>query len=410
MQTQDSSHSFILIILRIARERFCKKVHGYKLLFLIYHGKNNDFCVMEMQTLHIFSHPGFDTWAKQFYDKYNLVDIITVGDSRYSKRNLRGYSIRICRFCGLSYPDTKFSNLSHLLPQMIGNTNLYSDFECDKCNAKFSGFENDLAGFLGISRSITGLSDEKQAPGFAGRRIGAKSRSYIGSNILIIAPEDVKKEGDKTTISYIKNAFTPSNVYKALFKCALSLLSDNEVNTNYRLALRYLAGKYAINNGAVITGYQLSFQTNFSLRVYIFRKKSNEDRIPTHVMCFQFQNHIISFPLPLHRADLCNASESEILFPPPYFTNEKDMITSMPVHFLRDMSSSVKIDDEEENFFFQLEPESLKDLCRYDPNTGKYEKVDYGSTTTKYIIVFKDGATVDPDTLIPFIKEQMEGK
>lgn len=290
---------------------------------------------------------------------------------------------------------------------MIGNTNLYSDFECDKCNERFSGLENDFADFLGISRSIAGLSGEKQTRGFVGRKIGAKSRSFAGNNILIIAPEDVKREGTKTTISYIKNAFTPSNVYKALLKCSLSLLSDDEVKGNYWRAIDYLADRCVIKSRAVIRGYHLSFQTTLPLHIYTFRKKVKEDKIPTHVMCFYFQNHIIVFPLPFHEADI-HTSDLDILLPPPYFVGQEDMVNSLPTPFLRDMTSSAKVDNEEDNIIFQIAHDSLKDLYYYDPATDKYEQTGYNPVTPKYLIITKEGVTVNPKELSAFIKAEME--
>ena len=369
---------------------------------------------MEHQTLNIFSHPEFEIQAKGFQNSYELYDIVATDDSRYSKRNQRTTATSICRFCGLGYPDTKFSNLSHLLSKMIGNTNLYSGFECDKCNAKFSNYESDLADFLGIGRSITGLSCPKGTVGYVGRKIGAKSRSFVGNNILILAPEDVKREGTKTTISYVKNAYTLAKVYKALLKCALSLLSDKEVKNYYRHAIDYLSGKGIITSGAVIMGYQLSFQTNFPLHVYAFRKKFKKDAIPTHMMCFYFQNHIIAFPLPFHEEDNFYSTELDILLPPPYFVSEKDMAPAMPVSFLRDMTSIAKVDSEEESIIIQIDPEDLKDSIYYDPYTDTYERAEYNPASPKYLIFTKPDLTIDPRELSAFMaaftKKQMEGK
>jgi len=367
---------------------------------------------MEQQALNIFSHPEFESQAKEFQKRYDLYDIVATGDSRYSKRNQRTTAASICRFCGLGYPDTKFSNLSHLLSKMIGNTNLYSGFECDKCNEKFSDYENDLADFLGISRSITGMSGEKQAPGFVGRRIGAKSRSFAGNNILIIAPEDVKREGTKTTISYVKKAYSPFKIYKALLKCALSLLSEQEVNRDYNRAINCLNGKAAMTSGATISGYQLSFQSNFPLHVYTFKKRIIEDKVPTHVMCFYFQNHIIVLPLPFHNAD--HGGDLDILVPPPYFVSSQDLTNLIPTPFIRDMTSNIKVDDDEENIVIQLDPQSLKKICRYDPVTDTIEDAEYNPSDQKYFILTKEGVTIDPkafsDFMAEFTKEQTKGK
>src|SRR5688572_6618744 len=100
---------------------------------------------MEQESIEIFSHPDFADRAKLFYEKYDLLDMKRNGDTTYSKRNLMRHTSRACRFCGRGYPYILFSNYPHLLPQLIGNRDMYSDFECDDCNAFFSVFENDLA-------------------------------------------------------------------------------------------------------------------------------------------------------------------------------------------------------------------------------------------------------------------------
>lgn len=364
---------------------------------------------MEQIMFDILSHPDFDNRARLFYEKYNMLPIISSGDPRYSKRSLKNYKERTCRFCGRRYGQTSFSNYSHLVPQLIGNTSMYSDFECDECNLIFSSYENDLAEFLGISRSIIGMAGEKKTKGFVARRLTAKSRSFIGNNILIIAPEDVKRDGNKTTITYSKNAFVPANVYKALLKSALSLINEVEIKENYQYALDYLAGKIFINEGAMIGGYKLSFNLSFPLHIYMFQKKETQDKIPTHVMAFYFQNQIILFPLPLHRLDIpFYNTKYDIVIPPPYFVNKADMDAAFPTSFIRDLASTEKITNEEESVTYVLDAESLKNAWAYDPVTDKHEQKEYGSAGLKYMILTKNGLTVDPKEFSAFIREQME--
>jgi hypothetical protein len=372
--------------------------------------ENTEICAMEPLMLDIFPHPDFVDRAKLCYEKYDLLKAIGPSDPSYSKRNLKNYKERICRFCSRRYPQTTFSNYSHLLPQLIGNGNMYSDFECDECNLVFSSYESDLAEFLGISRSITGMKGEKKTKGFAARKLSAKSRSFIGNNILIIAPEDVKREGNKTTIKYTKNAFTPTNVYKALLKSALSLLSEYEIKRNYKHALDYLSGKVLINQGALIGGYNLTFSLTLPLHVYVFQKKIKEDTIPTHLMAFHFQNHIIVLPIPLHVEDMSFHNVNyDFVIPPPYFINKEDMDIAQPMPFIRDLSFNEKVTDEEESITYLMDAESLKNAWAYDPITDRYEQNEYGMEEIKYIILIKDGLAVDAKELSAFIKEQMEG-
>lgn len=348
-------------------------------------------------------HPDFIENAKIFIEKYDLANFVFVGDQRYSKRKLRGYSSRTCRFCRRSYPHVPFSNYSHLLPQLIGNSNLYSDFECDECNEFFSGLENDLAEFLGISRSIVGLHGEGKAPSFVARRMSAKSRSFIGNNILIIAPEDLKTKGTTATISYTKNRYTPSKVYKALLKSALSLLDDLVVQEKYQHALNYLMGKIDMNKEAIIGGYRLSFSSNLPLHVFCFRKKVKEENIPEHIICFNFHDHIIALPLP----DDDLKGGCSVVVPPPYFLNEMMMNNTMPVPFTRDLSSNTQVLDEEEIVTFQLNPKDLENTWCYDPVTCTNEQKPFTLDDLQFMIFTKEGVSIDPKELSAFVEKQM---
>jgi hypothetical protein len=100
---------------------------------------------MEQNSFQVFTHPDFIKNAEIFNEKYEPANLVIVGDERYSKRSLKGYSSRTCRFCRRSYPEVPFSNYSHLLPQLIGNTNLYSDFECDECTKPSSKTDEKIS-------------------------------------------------------------------------------------------------------------------------------------------------------------------------------------------------------------------------------------------------------------------------
>ncbi len=81
----------------------------------------------------------------------------------------------------------------------------------------------------------------------------------------------------------------------------------------------------------------------------------------------------------------------------------------MPMSFKRDLSSIEKVMDEEEDIIFLLDRESLKNSWSYDPVTDKHEQKVYDPAGVKYIIITKEGLTVNPKEFSSFIREQMEG-
>jgi hypothetical protein len=360
---------------------------------------------MENDTISFIPHKEFIDRAESFYNAYELVQLIGNDDPKYSKRSLKPSRKRMCRFCKRAYPEVRFSNYSHLLPRLIGNSNLYSDFECDSCNEMFSKIENDLAEFLGVSRSFATFDNEKKTPGFRAKRLHTKSRSFVGNNILIIAPDDVEMVENRTTLRYFKNAFVPSNVYKALLKCALSLLDEKTVNVNYGRAMDYLMGRIVLTERALMSGYKYSFILNLPLHVCIFQKKRKEDNIHSHVLIFNFQNNMISLTLPLNTNDgIQSSQELSYIVPPPYFANEGNMNVAMPIPFLRDLASTKKIVDEEERVTLQFDPNQLRNTTSFDPATGETKQHTHGPESLKYLIAIAQGASFNKEELSEFIK------
>ncbi len=343
-------------------------------------------------------HPSFLQRARFFYEKYDVSEILGTGDDRYSRRTLKKRSDRICRFCKRGGSETTFNNESHLVSRFMGNTDLFSDFECDECNSKFSLFETELSYFIGISRSITGLHGERKAPSFVASRLSVKSRSFIGQNILILAKKDLNEENTeenrragKTTITYTKPPYIPSNVYKALMKSALSILSKEEVEVNYIEGIKYLQAGGDLK-GAHINGYTLPFDINMPLHVQVYKKRNAVDNIPTHVFGFYFQNHIIYLPLPLHKDDFAfHDKEIEMPYAPPYFLVENPVVNIIPTAYEKNLSSNEKLNDDKETMIMMINPNSYKSGYKYDPNKDEFLEGEYNPINTKFIIITKAG-------------------
>lgn len=371
----------------------------------------------ELINITFYPHNDYLSFAKEFYEKYNMTDIIMPSDPRYDINKLKPKKERVCRFCGSSMPKVKFPDEAHLISELIGNKDLFSDFECKNCNHEFGKYENDLANFLGIARTILGVNAKGGIPNFKskGKHLIARSKSFVGNNIIIIAREDIEKgiikhdlQAGTITISYIKNPFSPLKVYKTLLKWALSVLSEEDVNIDYRYAIGYLQGE-GILKGCKITGYKLPFQYNFLPRVYLFKKRNANDKIHTHVMAVYFQNEMISFPIPLNKNDFSFYNELIIppVFPPLFNQYEPgEGITLFPISY--DLSDEEKIRDAQEDIVIGLNAESLKNTVAYDSVNDKFYDKEFNPGPTKYIIIFRKGVTVDPKELMTFIREVME--
>ena len=145
-----------------------------------------------------------------------------------AKRETLGDKPPTCRFCLRGKLEVTFGKDAHVVPAFVGNKVLFSRYECDDCNARFSEFEDDLAKMTIRARAIGQVSKRK---GFASLKPQGKKSSFErGSGGVIIkqyADEgvfSVDKGRSQLVASYGTQPFRPLGVYKALAKIAFTLL------------------------------------------------------------------------------------------------------------------------------------------------------------------------------------------
>jgi hypothetical protein len=353
-----------------------------------------------------FPHSAFATWAAPFEDKYQMVDMIMVGDTAFSKNKTRKQEGRHCIFCNKSYTETTFKTAAHLMSRMIGNTNLFSTFECDKCNNLFSKLETDVASFLGVGRSITGMSEERKTPGYPGIDLNAKSIVFNNKKLLVIHKENAErnvKEGT-TKLKYQKASYTPANVYKLFLKCILSILPNDEVVNDFQLALQHLKGGTVLG-GAHINVFCFPLTVNMPLHVYLFKRKSSKDKLPSYVASFYFYNFVVNVPILLHREDVQNFNQTiQVPVAPPYFVHGCDVDTIVPTFKTHNLSSPVKLKYEPEELTMQFNKEDLETATKFDPKTGEETQGLYDPAGSKYFIQTGTGTHFTKDELPELIK------
>lgn len=373
-----------------------------------------------MELADIIAHLEYSVIQDAFESKYYLVDYLEVGNTEYHKAK-QGKNNRqwLCRFCGKDYTQRTFTDDAHLVSRFLGNTNLYSRFECDVCNKEvFNPYETDLANYIGISRTILGLNDEGKGTGFDAKKLKVRSRTFIGDKILILSKKDINEQntpedrkGGRIKLTYTKSTYTPSKVHKALTKAALSILSGEEVTANYQLGLLYLRGIVKLE-GAFIYGYHFPISVvNMPLHVYVFQKKDINENLPTHIFGFYFQNHVYYLPLSFHKDEhRFSGMVRDVPYAPPYFPKGNPIHTIGLTEFKDDLSSNQKRDDDEETVIMQIDPNDLEMSGKFDPLTRQSLKADY-NPNTKYLIIMLHGKEYTEDEMVElsnFIRAEEE--
>lgn len=301
-----------------------------------------------------------------------------------SIRKMGSPSGRTCRFCKLSYPERTFKKDAHVIPHFLGNKYLVSEFECDTCNELFSGYENDLANWIGITRSVAQTKGKAGVPTFKspGNRLTSRYVEFFDQKATKISTEtpdretiDINTETGVTTINYTKQPYTPIKVYKSLLKIALSALPVDEVE-DYRPAFDYLLSQGENTNYQVFARVMVNVQpTRFSVPFgTLFTKKDPDAKLPRHVFMLYYESHIYAFPLPFSQVDMKAGHyrdyEMTILYPPPILANLPDEKAASRDRLV-DFSGNEIVKNEAANMSLHASPELFKSMVAMDPVTGE---------------------------------------
>ncbi|MBW8683521.1 HNH endonuclease [Chitinophaga rhizophila] len=224
---------------------------------------------------------------------------------------------RSCRFCNKSYPEVTFKKIAHMLPELMGNKNFISEFECDSCNSYFSKYETDLASFLGITRTLNLMKGKNSIPKFKNPDKKLEiSFSEDRKNLQVISDGLENKhwviDEKKKTITFLatKSSYIPLNIFKILLKIGFSFLREQEDIANLQ----------SLNNFLLNEELNHNFSNNPQLRVFIhflagkgvkeplviqFKKRNDAmiQNCPTLGFIIYFSNYVFQFFMPGHIDD-----------------------------------------------------------------------------------------------------------
>ncbi|MBX2933854.1 MAG: hypothetical protein KF825_06390 [Ferruginibacter sp.] len=259
----------------------------------------------------------FSEMYERFTSLYAIKNLIA--DDELHKRPLKAKKDRVCKFCKAIFNEQeKFKSKAHLLPELIGNKNLLSDFECDKCNNFFGRkYENDFANYLGASRAFN-IENAKSG----GLKFKSPDKTFIVMkdtevplNLPKLRIESHEEENNhftldadnkKVTFHTTRPSYNPHNVYKAFLKIGLSVL-PHEYDDDYKIAFAMLRSEKK-NEEKDDPLFKLNVYVHPgpvfpSPMVILFEKKVRTDLIPTHIVCIMFHNYTYQLVLPLNEQD-----------------------------------------------------------------------------------------------------------
>jgi hypothetical protein len=168
--------------------------------------------------------------VKKISDTYYVIVNYHLDDSLKTAIYLDDNSKR-CRFCGNSYPKVSFNNEAHTIPEFTGNKMLFSNYECDNCNMKFSRLETQMANLMHLSHVIFSVPGKKGSVKYV--ESNSVQISSNGHHIKFNQIDDKNLNYDnelrKIEIKQRMPTYTPIAVYKCLTKMALTIMPKEEL-------------------------------------------------------------------------------------------------------------------------------------------------------------------------------------
>lgn len=216
----------------------------------------------------------------------------------------------VCRYCGKNNSEVNFKKLAHAIPELLGNKFLFSNDECDECNAYFDkNLENNLANFMGISRTISQIVGKKGIPNqksMSGDRIEA-----VNGDLVIIQGHDANTyeqvSDNLARIESTPTTYIPINVYKCLVKIAISALPKCYLKT-FRETIRWVrlnSEPHGFDSRLLNLHVTMVPGINPFRKIWLqlYKRKGDKKVYPYIICILAFSNYMCRFILPFNKKD-----------------------------------------------------------------------------------------------------------
>lgn len=239
-----------------------------------------------------------------FWKKYELV---------CSSKNFLAQATKseVCRYCKRTNKEVTFNQDTHLLPELLGENEILTYDECDKCNKLFSKFESNFSIFVRPYITLLGVKGKKKVPKFQSRTVDRdeETRTVLRHtdgnrkelHIRMLDDYTINSETKTFDIVFRKPPFVPLKVYKTLLKVGLSLLPPKFDKANEQ-SFAWLTDRQEhlefIPYAFITTLKRASF-ANPSADLYRAKRIVNGKwEYPEHILILCFANQVIQIFLP----------------------------------------------------------------------------------------------------------------
>ncbi len=249
------------------------------------------------------------TSRKIVFFRKNYTPIFSHTVLNSSKKYLWKSKIRKCRFCDKTEAETTFKSISHSISNFLGNNELISFDECDKCNNFFSiNYEKDLDNLTKVYRTIGFIKGKKKLPSYKTKNKDIRfEHNENGLNITSKVNSSARtfsfnKKEVAFTLDY--GSFIPTNAYRALLKMALSITPPDELSflSDIKRWLMEPSGfRFNLNPQCIITTLLPGNIIATKPHLILLKKTSNFKRLPTYIFQIRFGHVAMQIFMPTNK-------------------------------------------------------------------------------------------------------------
>lgn len=250
---------------------------------------------------------------KQIFESYEMIPFIP---SKFKNKKIKigeGFKKnRVCRFCSMTYKETSFNKEAHAISEALGNKSIILNEECDNCNEFFDkNIERDFLTYHDITRTAYGIKNKQnQVP-----KIKTSNGAFemCGDKEYNIKVQCEKFDSSKPPILISldpNKKIKPQNLYKTLCKFALSLISSDDI-THFEKTINWIKGDIVLDKLPKVIE---AIDQNSVLEepsVMIFRRKTDDVKLPYIVAEFSFASFKYIYMIPLCEKDTSLFLEEE---------------------------------------------------------------------------------------------------
>ena len=255
----------------------------------------NELPMEEINKLYQMYLNHYREYINPFEDLYIHTSIKSTDRVTTKISSQEGSEVKHCRFCFKSFPEVRFKKNAHAISRGLGNISIFCLDECDECNGHFGRtIEKDLMTFLDVQR----MSVVNKALEVPYENIKLKNDGNI--TVIENVSETIVEHEDFAELTLEpKDKFIPQNLYKALCKAALSIMSEQVDLDCLKNTIKWVRStELTLYDSLMHIGIFHEVHAENHVKIHIWTRKGDEYKLPFKIIRLEVGQTSIVYALP----------------------------------------------------------------------------------------------------------------